>query len=104
MVKHEIVIVANYSQESLLNLDEVCEICNISSATVNELMAYEIIHPRQSASGQLAFNEHDLQRIKTALRLQRDLEINLAGVAVVLDLLDELDELRAQAKFFQRNF
>lgn len=104
MVKHEIVIIANYSQESLLSLDEICEICNISADTVNELIAYGIIHLKQSAKGQLVFNENDLQRVKTALRLQRDLEINLAGVAVVLDLLDELDELRAQAKFFQRDF
>jgi chaperone modulatory protein CbpM len=104
MVKHEIVIIANYPQESSLNLDEICEICNITADTVNGLVVYGIIHPEQSAKGQWVFNENDLQRVKTALRLQRDLEINLAGVAVVLDLLDELDELRAQAKFFQRDF
>jgi chaperone modulatory protein CbpM len=35
-------------------------------------------------------------RSRKALRLQRDLEINIPGLAVTLDLLDEVDSLRAQ--------
>jgi len=102
MEKHEVMIVANYSQESWLTFDEVCRICNISSDALHELIAYEIIRPRQSTQGDLLFNLVDLHRTKTALRLQRDLEVNIAGVALVLDLLDELEELRAEAKFFDR--
>ena len=99
MVKHEIVVIANYSQESLFTFDEMCEICNTSTDAINELIAYEIIHPKQASQGQWIINIADLQRAKTALRLQRDLEVNLAGVALVLDLLDELEELRAQTNF-----
>ena len=35
-------------------------------------------------------------RARTALRLQRDLEINLPGVALALELLEELDRLRRE--------
>jgi len=100
MVKHEVMIIANYSQESLLTFDELCTICNISADRLHELIAYGIIRPKQTSQGHWLFNLVDLQRTRTALRLQRDLEVNTAGVAVVLDLLDELEELRAQAKFF----
>jgi DnaJ-class molecular chaperone len=34
------------------------------------------------------------KRTRIALRLQRDLDVNVAGVALALDLLDELQELR----------
>ena len=37
-----------------------------------------------------------LARLKCALRLHRDLEINLPGLAVSLDLLDEVQRLRQQ--------
>lgn len=104
MAKHEIMIIANYSQESLLTVNEICEICHISMDTVEELIAFEIIHPKQTSQNELVFDMHDLQRVKSALRLQHDLEINLAGVAVVLDLLDELHELRERAEFLQRHF
>ena len=37
-----------------------------------------------------------LRRTRMALRLERDLEINLAGVALALELLDELQRLRRE--------
>jgi chaperone modulatory protein CbpM len=42
------------------------------------------------------FSGSSLQRAKTAARLMHDLELNLPGVALALDLLDELDQLRSQ--------
>ncbi|MBT9477058.1 MAG: MerR family transcriptional regulator, partial [Polaromonas sp.] len=39
-----------------------------------------------------------LQRARVALRLQTDLDVNLAGAALALELLDELDELRARVQ------
>ena len=37
-----------------------------------------------------------LRRARVALRLARDLEINPPGVALVLDMLEEIESLRAQ--------
>jgi chaperone modulatory protein CbpM len=39
-----------------------------------------------------------LPRARTAVRLQRDLELSAAGTAVVLDLLAEIDSLRARLR------
>jgi len=37
-----------------------------------------------------------LSRTKTAMRLSTDLEINTPGLALALQLLDQISELRAQ--------
>ena len=37
-----------------------------------------------------------LPRTCMALRLERDLELGMPGVALVIDLLDEIDRLRAR--------
>jgi chaperone modulatory protein CbpM len=37
-----------------------------------------------------------LRRARLALRLERDLELNLAGVALALELMDEIDRLRRE--------
>jgi chaperone modulatory protein CbpM len=37
-----------------------------------------------------------LRRARLALRLERDLELNLAGVALALELMDELEHLRRE--------
>lgn len=103
MKKHEIMIIADYSEKSPLTLSELCEICNISQDVVQEFISWEIVHPKHSGEEELIFELMDLQRVKTALRLQHDLEVNLAGVALVLDLLDELEELREKAKFLEKD-
>jgi chaperone modulatory protein CbpM len=42
------------------------------------------------------FGGEELTRVRRILRLQRDFEANLQSVAVMLDLMDEVDRLRAQ--------
>jgi chaperone modulatory protein CbpM len=41
-------------------------------------------------------------RVRSALRLQRDLGVNLAGIALALDLMEELEDLRSQLKITGR--
>src|SRR5271154_6342301 len=44
------------------------------------------------------FSGAALRRARLALRLERDLELNLAGVALALELMDELEHLRRELK------
>lgn len=104
MAKKEIYIIADYSEEHSLTLDELCEVCHISSGFLEDLIKYEIIHPAGNIPHQWLFDLQQLKRIKTAMRLQHDLEVNLAGVAVVLDLLDQLEELRTKTQLLEKHF
>ena len=102
-MKKEIVIIADYSETSI-TLQELCEICQISSDFVNDLIEYDIIYQQIDDPNEWIFDHHQLLRIKTALRLQRDLEVNLPGVAIVLDLLDQMEELRAKVDLLEKHF
>ena len=42
------------------------------------------------------FGGEELARVRRICRLQRDFEANLQSVAVMLELIDEIDRLRAQ--------
>ncbi|KCX50056.1 merR HTH regulatory family protein [Acinetobacter pittii] len=42
----------------------------------------------------------DVARARKAYRLQRDFDASLAAVAVMLDLIDEVQQLRKQLKHF----
>ncbi len=104
MKKHELMILADYSKETSLDVKEVCEACHISSNFIYDLIEYEIIHPQGIKQEEWMFNLDELKRIKTALRLQHDLEVNLAGVALVLDLLDQLEDLRKQVELMHKHY
>lgn len=45
---------------------------------------------------QWRFSGSALRRARLAMRLSRDLEVNPPGVALALDLIDEIDDLRAR--------
>jgi chaperone modulatory protein CbpM len=44
------------------------------------------------------FDGVSLRRARTALRLNHDLELNAAGVALVLDLLERIDQLESRLR------
>lgn len=104
MTKKELMIIADYSHATPLTLEELCEACGISSDFINDLLEYEIIQLEGDTPDQWVFDLVQLQRIKTAIRLQRDLEVNFAGIAVVLDLLEEIERLRRKAELLERHF
>ncbi|MGD2168597.1 MAG: chaperone modulator CbpM [Gammaproteobacteria bacterium] len=89
-VLHAIVL-----DESLtLTLSEVCEICGVEEVRVFEMVREGIAEPIDPEAGRWAFSGVAVARIRTAHRLQRDLHVNLAGAALALDLLEEIDRLR----------
>ena len=55
-----------------------------------------VLSPAGATPQDWRFSGSSLQRAKTAARLMHDLELNLPGVALALNLLEELDQLRSQ--------
>jgi len=44
------------------------------------------------------FSGDAVRRARLALRLERDLELNLAGVALAVELIEEISQLRRELK------
>ena len=68
----------------------------MEQAVIIEFVEEGIVEPRGINAHPWQFSGVMLPRIAQALRLQRDLELNTAGVAVALDLLSEIEDLRKQ--------
>jgi chaperone modulatory protein CbpM len=103
MAQKEMIVVTSYTETTPLTLTELCEMLHVPVEIIHEFVSFEIIHPQGDFPDEWVFDLQQLQRIKTALRLKHDLEVNLAGIALVLDLLDELDTLRARAEFLEKH-
>ncbi|UUZ66040.1 chaperone modulator CbpM [Polaromonas sp. P1-6] len=61
-----------------------------------QLVDEGVLAPSGTAPGQWRFTGLHMHRAQVALRLQRDLGVNLAGAALALELLDEMQSLRTQ--------
>jgi chaperone modulatory protein CbpM len=78
-----------------LTLAELCRTCGLPAHRMIEMVDEGIITPIGRDPGRWRFRGVDLRRVWRVQRLQRDLGLNLAGAAIALDLLDELERLRA---------
>jgi chaperone modulatory protein CbpM len=77
-----------------LDLVQLCEVCGVSAERVIEMVSEGVVEPLGSEPHRWCFTGTAVTRVRIALRLQQDLEVNLPGAALALDLLDELQELR----------
>lgn len=93
MAKTEIVGVL-LDEDIELAMDEICEACSVSSSWVIELVEEGVLEPTGSTASEWRFSGVSLARAQTAVRLQRDLDINIAGVALALELIEEIQGLR----------
>ena len=83
-------------EEVVLSLGEVCRASRLSAERVIELAEEGVIEPIGRNPASWRFRGVSLRRIRCAQRLEQDLGLNTAGVALVLDLLEELEELRTR--------
>jgi chaperone modulatory protein CbpM len=83
-----------FENYALLSLDDLCRMCAVEAQRIVELVEEGIVQAREAGAAPLSFAPADVRRARIALRLQRDLEINLAGAALVLELMDEIERLR----------
>jgi len=81
-------------EDLTLTLREVCEVCGVEEVSVVEMVREGIADPLDPEAGSWKFSGLAVTRIRTAHRLQRDLRVNLAGAALALDLLEEIERLR----------
>jgi chaperone modulatory protein CbpM len=79
-----------------LSVDELSRLCTVDRTYIIELVEEGVLHGSGSDATDWRFPGAALRRARTALRLQRELEINLSGVALVLELMEELGQLRAE--------
>ena len=80
-------------EHDLVSIDDLCRSCTVEVETVSLLVDEGILDPVGSKVEQWRFTVTSLRRVKTAIHLQRDLGVNLAGAALALDLLDRIARL-----------
>ena len=77
-----------------LTLHELCRFCDADEAWVVELIQHGVVEPHGAGMAEYSFGQISVLRAKKARRLERDLGINMPGIALALDLLEERDHLR----------
>lgn len=81
-----------------LSLGELCRTCQVPAEHVLELVREGVIEPIGADRTRWRFRAVSVRRVWRAQRLNRDLGVNMAGAALALELLEELEQLRARVR------
>lgn len=80
--------------DETLTLAQVCNSCGVHAEWVTLLVEHGILEPVATDERPWRFATQHLTRVHTARRLARDLDLNAPGIALALELMDEVRELR----------
>lgn len=74
----------------------IVEILRVDQAFLESLEQEEIIEVDAPGNAEGEYSERMLERVRVADTLVQDLDVNLAGVAIIVRLREELGDLRTK--------
>lgn len=78
--------------EPVYLISVVAKVLNLHPQTLRQYEREGLVEPGRTEGKMRLYSERDIDRIKMILRLTKDLGVNLAGVDVILQLKEKIDE------------
>lgn len=92
----------NHTPTAYLSFSETCLQIGVARETIIEMIEQGIVEPIGTSPDEWCFSPAMLLLTKKAVRLHRDLDVDWPGIALALELLDKLDQLRAENRHLKR--
>jgi chaperone modulatory protein CbpM len=87
---------AIFEESAVLTVKDLSRMCAVDERHIVEFVEEGVLNVVEINTTEWHFTGTALRRARLALRLERDLELNLAGVALALELLEQLEHLRRE--------
>jgi chaperone modulatory protein CbpM len=97
-MEHEILTGNIIGKECVLTAEELARACLVEVSWIAELIDVGILEPRGEGPSSWRFCATDLTCARRAARLQRDFQVGTEALAIMLDLLSEVDRLRGRLR------
>jgi chaperone modulatory protein CbpM len=86
-----------FDESAVLSIKDLSRMCAVEERHIEEFVEEGVLQVVNVRS-EWHFSGDALRRARLALRLERDLELNLAGVALAVELIEELAQLRRELR------
>lgn len=72
------------------------ELCNVHPQTLRQYERLGLVVPARVGSKNRLYSEEDIERVRQIQRLTQDMGVNLAGVEIILRLLDDMEQMTSE--------
>ncbi len=91
-------LTATLVDDAQLTLAELARACRAAESQVLIWVVEGVLQPSGESPAEWRFAGASVRRARLAVTLTRELEINPPGVALALDLMDEIEALKASLR------
>jgi MerR family transcriptional regulator/heat shock protein HspR len=70
------------------------QLCGVHPQTLRQYERLGLVSPSRAGAKNRLYSETDILRVRRIQRLTQDMGVNLAGVELILRLLDDMEEMR----------
>ena len=81
-------------------ISSVAEQYQIHPQTLRLYEREGLLYPSRSDGNTRLYSDQDLERLDVILKLTRDLGVNLAGVEIILNMREKMEEMQSQIQQF----
>jgi len=83
-------------------ISSVAELYKVHPQTLRLYERQGLLKPSRSQGNTRLYTEADLERLEVILNLARDMGVNLAGIEIILNLRDRINQMQGQMEAFLR--
>jgi MerR family transcriptional regulator, heat shock protein HspR len=91
---------ARRKKEGAYMISVVAEMYDIHPQTLRLYEREGLLKPSRSEGNTRLYTEEDLQRLEFILNLARDLGVNIAGIAIILQMRERMENMNLQMQEF----
>ena len=81
-------------------ISAVAELYQLHPQTLRLYERVGLLKPSRSQGNTRLYTDEDLERLEVILNLARDLGVNIAGIAIVLQMRERMEEMNRQMQSF----
>jgi len=81
-------------QQPLYMIGVAASLCGIHPQTLRQYERLGLVAPTRVGAKNRLYSENDILRVRRVQRLTQGMGVNLAGVEVILRLLDQMEEMK----------
>lgn len=84
----------NRDSQPVYMIGVAAQLCGVHPQTLRQYERLGLVAPSRVGAKNRLYSENDIRRVRRIQRLTQHLGVNLAGVEIILRLLDDMEEIR----------
>ena len=82
------------SKKPLYSISVVSEMLDLHPQTIRQYERMGLVKPQRTEGNTRLYSDEDIERLKLIITLTKDLGVNIAGVEIIINMKEQIEELQ----------